>query len=65
MKGDMKMLAFFKEKARKSKIEFEVIIVQPGGSAETITDNILMLLGTTELFLVKTTQAKFRVIVSR
>ncbi len=64
LKGDMKLLSFFKEKARKSKLEFEVLIVQPGGSAQTVSDNILKLLGTTELFLVKTTQAKFRVIVS-
>ncbi|WP_319408759.1 DEAD/DEAH box helicase family protein [uncultured Desulfosarcina sp.] len=64
LKGDMKLLSFFKEKARKSKLEFEVLIVQPGGSAASISDDILKLLGTTELFLVKTTQAKFRVIVS-
>ena len=64
LKGDMKLLSFFKEKSRKSKLEFELLIVQPGGSAESISDNILKLLGTTELFLVKTTQAKFRVIIS-
>ena len=64
LKGDMKLLSFFKEKARKSKIDFEVIIVQPGGSATSLTNDILKLLATTELFLVKTTQATFRVIVS-
>lgn len=64
LKGDMKLLSFFKEKSRKSKLEFEVLIVQPGGSAATVSDDILKLLATTELFLVKTTQAKFRVIVS-
>ncbi len=64
LKGDMKLLSFFKEKSRKSKLEFELLIVQPGGSAKSISDNILKLLGTTELFLVKTTQAKFRVIIS-
>ena len=64
LKGDMKLLSFFKEKARKSKLEFEVLIVQPGASAATVSDDILKLLATTELFLVKTTQAKFRVIVS-
>ncbi|PJB73627.1 MAG: DEAD/DEAH box helicase [Alphaproteobacteria bacterium CG_4_9_14_3_um_filter_47_13] len=64
LKGDMKLLSFFKEKARKSKLEFEVLIVQPGGSSATVTDDILKLLATTELFLVKTTQAKFRVITS-
>lgn len=64
LKGDMKLLSFFKEKARKSKLDFEVIIVQPGGSANSLTNDILKLLATTELFLVKTTQATFRVIVS-
>ncbi|MEM6780327.1 MAG: DEAD/DEAH box helicase family protein [Pseudomonadota bacterium] len=64
LKGDMKLLSFFKEKSRKSKLEFEVLIVQPGASVTTITSDILKLLGTTELFLVKTTQANFRVIVS-
>ena len=64
LKGDMKLLSFFKEKARKSKLEFEVLIVQPGASAAIASDDILKLLATTELFLVKTTQAKFRVIVS-
>lgn len=64
LKGDMKTLAYFKEKARKAKLEFEVIIVQPGGSAELLSDDILRLLGTTELFLVKTSAAEFRVVVS-
>lgn len=64
LKGDMKLLSFFKEKARKSKLEFEMLIVQPGGSSASASDNILKLLATTELFLVKTTQAKFRVITS-
>ena len=64
LKGDMKILSFFKEKARKSKLDFEVIIVQPGVSAASVSNSILTLLGTTELFLVKTTQAKFRVVVS-
>lgn len=64
LKGDMKLLSFFKEKARKSRLEFEVLIVQPGVSAATVSNDILKLLATTELFLIKTTQAKFRVIVS-
>lgn len=64
LKGNMKLLSFFKEKARKSRIEFEVLIVQPGASAATASEDILKLLATTELYLVKTTQARFRVIVS-
>lgn len=64
LKGDMKVLSYFKEKARRSKLSFEVIIVQPGGSKATLSEGILRLLGTTELYLQKTTQGEFRVIVS-
>lgn len=64
LKGGQRELAYFGEKARKSKLEFEVIVVQPGATAETITDDILRLIATTELFLKKTTQAAFRVVVN-
>jgi hypothetical protein len=64
LKGGPKELSFFKEKARKSKIVFEVLLVQPGASLRTISDDILRLLATTELFLKKTTQAHFRVIIN-
>ncbi len=64
LKGDMKLLSYFKEKARRSEVDFEVVLVQPGTTAETMTPEILRLLATTELFLTKTTQARFRVVVS-
>jgi len=64
LKGDMKRLSYFKEKSRKAKLEFEMILVQPGASIATVTDDTLRLLATTELYLTKTTQAKFRVILS-
>jgi superfamily II DNA or RNA helicase len=64
LKGDMKLLAYFKEKARRVKLDFEMILVQPGASIATITDDALRLLATTELYLFKTTQAKFRVVLS-
>jgi superfamily II DNA or RNA helicase len=64
LKGDMKKLSYFKEKARRSKLEFEVVLVQPGASAATISDDCLRLLATTELYLLKTTQAQMRVVVS-
>lgn len=64
LKGGMKELSFFKEKSRRSKILFEVILVQPGASAATVTDDSLRLLATTELYLKKTTQAELRVVVS-
>jgi hypothetical protein len=65
LKGDMKRLSYFKEKARRSKLEFEVVLVQPGASIATITDDSLRLLATTELYLLKTTQGRMRVILSR
>jgi superfamily II DNA or RNA helicase len=64
LKGDMKRLSYFKEKARRSELKFEVVIVQPGGSINTLSTDILKLLGTTELFLKTTTQGAFRVVVS-
>lgn len=64
LKGDMKALSYFKEKSRRAKIEFDVIVVQPGISAGSVNEDGLRLLATTELYLVKTTEASFRVIVS-
>jgi superfamily II DNA or RNA helicase len=64
LKGDMKKLAYFKDKARRAKMDFEVILVQPGASISSVTDDALRLVATTELYLVKTTQAKFRIILS-
>jgi superfamily II DNA or RNA helicase len=64
LKGDMKALSYFKDKARRSKLEFEVILVQPGASKAAITDDCLRLLATTELYLLKTTQARMRVVLS-
>lgn len=64
LKGDMKALAYFKEKARRAKIDLEMMLIQPGASVATITDNSLRLLATTELYLTKTTHASFRVVIS-
>ncbi|UVO30396.1 DEAD/DEAH box helicase [Bradyrhizobium arachidis] len=64
LKGGNREMAYFREKARKSKVEFEVILVQPGANAEIVSDDILRLIATTELFLKKTTEATFRVIVN-
>ena len=64
LKGDIKALSYFKDKARKAIVKFEVILVQPGASVRTVTDDALRLLATTELFLKKTTEAVVRVIVS-
>lgn len=64
LKGDIRQLSALKEKARRAHLLFEVVLVQPGASARTITDDCLRLLATTQLFLQKTTEAEFRVIVS-
>jgi superfamily II DNA or RNA helicase len=64
LKGDLKLLTYFKEKSRRATVEFEMILVQPGASVKTVTDDSLRLLATTELYLTKTTEAKFRVATS-
>jgi len=65
LKGTMKELSYFKEKARRSRIQFETIIVQPGAAISTLSPDSLILLGTTELFIKTTTQGSFCVIVSK
>ena len=64
LKGDLKKLIYFTEKSRKSKLKFEVIIVQPGLRKSSVSDKMLKLLATTELYLKKTTEADFTVIGS-
>lgn len=64
LKGGQRELSDFKEKARKSEVEFEVVLVQPGASVATVTVPILQLLATAELFLKKTTDANFRVVLN-
>ncbi|MDQ4419036.1 DEAD/DEAH box helicase family protein [Sphingobium sp. DEHP117] len=65
LKGGQRELSYFKEKARKSRLQFEVVLVQPGASVNSVTVPILQLLATTELFLKKTTDADFRVILNK
>jgi len=60
----MKMLSYFRDKSRKAHLEFEVVIVQPGASKSSVSEDILKLLGTTELYVKTTTQGDFRVVVS-
>lgn len=64
LKGDIKKLAYFRDKSRRATVEFEVILVQPGASASAVNDDALRLLATTELYLKKTAAAGFRVILS-
>lgn len=64
LKGGQRELSYFKERSRKSKVEFEVVLVQPGASADSVTVPILQLLATTELFLRKTTDANCRIVLN-
>jgi superfamily II DNA or RNA helicase len=64
LKGGHREIAYFREKARRSKVAFEVILVQPGANVETVSDDILRLVATTELFLKKTAGATFRVVLN-
>ncbi len=64
LKGDLQRLIYYKNKSRTTRISFKVMVVQPGGSKSQMTDNILRLLGTTELYLNKTTEAEFMVVCS-
>jgi len=65
LKGDRKLMSMLSEKSRRSKLEFEMVVVQPGASARDLTDDISRLLGTTELYINKTTQGTLRVILSK
>lgn len=64
LKGDWKLFAYFRDKAMKKPLKFHVIIVQPGLSKSSLTTDVLRLLGTTELYLAKTTEGTFKVIVN-
>lgn len=61
LKGDIAALEGLKNRSRTTPIDFQVTIVQPGVSKEKVTEEMLKLLGTTELFIKKTTLAELRV----
>ncbi|MBN3172997.1 DEAD/DEAH box helicase family protein [Pectobacterium brasiliense] len=64
LKGTIKELAAMKDRARTTPIRFNVIIVQPGLDANQINEEGLKLLGSTALFIKKTTMANLAVIGS-
>lgn len=64
LKGGMVDLVNFKNMSKKLRTEFNVVIIQPGMSKELVTEEMLRLLGTSELFIKKTTLADLRVICS-
>ena len=61
LKGNIATFENLKNRARTTPIEFQVTIVQPGVLKPSITEEMLKLLGTTELFIKKTTMAELQV----
>lgn len=64
LKGNIKDLAAIKERSRTTRIRFNVTIVQPGLSVAQVNDEGLKLLGSTALFIKKTTTAELAVVGS-
>jgi superfamily II DNA or RNA helicase len=64
VKGGLSDLARLRRQARSARIELEVVLVQPGLSKHGVSAPILELLGSTELYLQKTADAKLRVVCS-
>lgn len=64
LKGTIKDLVAMKERSRTTPIRFGVVIVQPGIDVSQINDEGLKLLGSTALFIKKTTMADLVVVGS-
>ncbi|WP_338352831.1 DEAD/DEAH box helicase [Thalassolituus oleivorans] len=64
LKGSISDLVKYKVRQRTARVRLEVYIVQPGLSKSDVTDQMLRLLGTTELYLQRTTNAPLFVIGS-
>lgn len=64
LKGDHKLLNYFRNMSVRKRLQFEVIIIQPGISKNRLTPQALSLLATTDLFIKKTTLGRFSVIMS-
>ncbi|MDD4687990.1 MAG: hypothetical protein PHH38_07930, partial [Candidatus Cloacimonetes bacterium] len=63
-KGSLRMLSELIKMLRTYELILEVVLVQPGLSKSKVTDDVLALLGSTEMFLAKTSLANLRVIGS-
>lgn len=50
--------------ANRGEFDVVLVLVQPGASVDRVTVPILQLLASTELFLKKTTDANFRVVLN-
>jgi len=64
LKGSESDLEYFEKKSRTASTKLEMLVVQPGLSKAAATGDILQLLGSTELYVRKTTNAKLRVVSS-
>ena len=57
LKGNINDFSSIKNQARTKPIKLQVMIVQPGLSVSKVTDEMLKLLGSTSIFINKTTMA--------
>ncbi len=64
LKGEIRDLAAIRDRARTTSLKFHVVIVQPGLSRRSITEEGLKLLGSTALYIKKTTMADLEVVGS-
>lgn len=64
LKGTVKDFAAIRDRSRTMPLKFHVEIVQPGLSKAQITDEGLRLLGSTALYIKKTTMAELSVVCS-
>ena len=64
LKGTIQELAAIRDRARTTPIKFHVVIVQPGLSRAQINEEGLKLLGSSALFIKKTTMAELEVVGS-
>jgi hypothetical protein len=64
LKGEIEDLASIRNRSRMTPVKFSVVIVQPGLSVNKINDEQLKLLGSTSLYIKKTTMAELVVVGS-
>jgi len=64
LKGSIPDLLNVKRRARIVKLDLHITVIQPGGNKESLSHDILKLLGCTEEYLKKTAQAEFSVVCS-
>ena len=63
-KGDISVLNNLKKKSKMLRLNFECIITQPGLSKKAVTNEILHLLGSTELYLSETYNVPLKIYAS-